>query len=190
MNEETLIAVQAILQMNKNVDAYNACLKFVPNAKKVIGVRMPVINEIAKQYKNENIALVKDLWKSGYYEERILAAKLLGKMAKKNPDDALQLTSLFSKDIDNWALCDTIGMQSLKPIVKTHQQEIFKLSNVLIHSNFMWQRRLALVLVEWYTRNKHHHPTIQLLINQVAKDNEYYVKKAIVWLEKGLKMNR
>ena len=49
----------------------------------------------------------------------------------------------------------------------------------------MWQRRLSLVMVEWYTRNKAFHPAIKLLVNNLKNDEEYYVKKAIVWINKN-----
>ena len=86
----------------------------------------------------------------------------------------------------DWAVCDAIGMQSLKPIVKTHQKEIFRLSKKLNASENLWKRRLSLVLVEWYTRDASLHPEILKLIKPLEKDPEYYVKKAVEWIKRGL----
>jgi 3-methyladenine DNA glycosylase AlkD len=183
--EITLHHIDSTLHAHKTEKAYNATLKFVPNAKMIIGVAMPVLNDLAKKYKNESIVLVELLWKTGIYEKRMLAAKLLGNIAKKNPEKSIQLVKQFSKEIDNWAICDTLGMQSLKQLVKTHTSEIFDLANTLVTSKNLWQRRLSLVLVEWFTRDKQLHPAIKKIVNILKADQEYYVKKAIIWVEKN-----
>ncbi len=77
-------------------------------------------------------------------------------------------------------------MQSLKPVVKTHQQEIFALEKKCNASKYMWERRLSLVLVEYYTRDKSLLPEIKQLIEPLENNNEYYVKKAVVWLKKNI----
>lgn len=187
---DVVVDIRKALEQNAS-DAYKAsALKFIPDAKKILGVKMPVLNELAKKFKDADENLILELWKEGIYEERILAAKLIGKIAKKKPEAAISLLTKFSIDIDNWALCDTLGMQSLKPIVKSHSKEIFQLSEKYITSKKMWQRRLALVLVEWYCRLKEFKPAIQLLLKKAEGDNEYYIKKAVVWINASLDKKR
>jgi 3-methyladenine DNA glycosylase AlkD len=128
---------------------------------------------------------VAELWNAGAFEEKMIAVKMLGKIAKKNAERSLKLVELFAKNIGNWAICDTIGMQGLKPIVKTHQKEIFALAWKYNGSKDFWQRRLSLVLVEWYTREKALHPEIKKLVKNLQNDEEYYVKKAVVWINKN-----
>lgn len=182
--------IQAALKANASAQNKTSTLKFVPDAKKVYGVKMPVLNELAKNYKHIGLDLINQLWMEGSYEERILAAKLIGKMAKNLPLESLALVKKFSGDIDNWALCDTLGMQSLKPIVKSHAGEIFTLSEKLILSKNFWQRRLALVLVEWHCREKIFQQRINKLVRQVNNDEEYYIKKAIVWINASINKKR
>jgi 3-methyladenine DNA glycosylase AlkD len=182
--------IKSILKDNATEGAKISTLKFVPNAKKVYGVKMPVLNELAKTYRHGGLDLVNQLWSEGSYEERILAAKLLGKTAKQFPLESIAVVRKNSADIDNWALCDTLGMQSLKPIVKSHAEEIFTLSEKLILSKNFWQRRLALVLVEWHCREKIFHQRINKLVKQVNTDEEYYIKKAIVWINASLNKKR
>ena len=162
--------------------------KFVPGSQKVYGVRMPLVNDLAKTLKHEaGIPFIKSLWKSGSFEEKILAAKLVNKIAKKHAAESIALVSAFAHDIRDWAVCDTLGMQSLKPIAATHSKEIFELAHQLKSSEDMWQRRLSLVLVEVYTKNKSLHPQINALIRYHEKDREYYVKKAVAWLKRNMK---
>jgi 3-methyladenine DNA glycosylase AlkD len=184
--------IQQQLTKQASPEALAAHVKFVPGAKqqKVYGVRLPVVNELAKQYKTGGFELVEALWKAGALEEKMMAAKILGTIAKKDPEYSLKLVAAFSKDIADWAVCDTLGMQSLKPIVKTHQKEIFELAKKLNPSKNLWQRRLSLVLVEWYTRMPELHPQIMQLIQPLENDPEYYVKKAVVWIKKNFKKGK
>ena len=81
-------------------------------------------------------------------------------------------------------------MQGLKPILKTHQKEIFELAKKYNQSPDFWQRRLSLVLVEWYTRFKELRPEIKKLVSALEHHKEYYVKKALVWIKKNLEKGK
>ena len=182
--------IQLTLISNSSIEGKAAHNKFVPGIEKVFGVRMPVLNELAKQYKYGGFELVQALWEAGSLEEKTLAIKILGKIAKQDPVRSLQLIQLFAKNIGNWAVCDALGMQGLKPILKTHQKEVFALAWKYNSSKDFWQRRLSLVLVEWYTRLPEHHAEIKKLIKNLETDDEYYVKKAVVWIKKNLKKGK
>ncbi len=182
--------IQTLLVKNSSHEAKASSEKFVPAKEKVYGVRMPYLNELAAKYKSGGFELVEALWKAGSLEEKILAVKILGKIAKKDPERSLKMVQLFAKNIGNWAVCDAIGMQGLKPILKTHQQQIFDLAKKYNSSSDFWQRRLSLVLVEWYTRIKALHPEIKKLVKALENDNEYYVKKNIVWINKNLEKGK
>lgn len=187
---EQLTTIQKILKEKATPEAKAAHQKFVPGKEKIYGIRMPIINEMASQFKNGGFDLVEELWKAGALEEKVLAAKILGKIAKKDPERSLKLVELFAKNIGNWAVCDAIGMQGLKPILKTHQPQLFTLAKKYNQSPDFWQRRLSLVLVEWYTRIKALHPEIKKLVKALENDNEYYVKKAIIWINKNLEKGK
>ena len=76
-------------------------------------------------------------------------------------------------------------MQFLRGIVKTHQEEIFTLAEKFSQSHDFWKRRLALVMLEWYTRDKKYHPRIKKLVKLLEDDKEYYVKKAVNWIKRN-----
>src|SRR6185295_17021699 len=109
---------------------------------------------MAKKYKEGGFELVKELWDSGAFEEKLLAAKLLNVICKKDPLLSLKLVTGFTKDISDWATCDATGMQSLKPVAKKIQKEIFDLSAKLIRSKNPWERRLSLVIIEVFTKDR------------------------------------
>lgn len=182
---EILKQVQKALKAGSSPEAVEAFKKFVPGNMKIYGVRTPVLNDLSKAYKQEGFELIRLLWDAGALEERILAVKILQKIAKTDAAQSLELVQYFAPGIDNWAVCDAVGMQALQGIRKTHQQEIFALAKTYNRSLNFWQRRLSLVLVEWYTRDKNLHEAINQLVMPLENDKEYYVKKAVVWIRKN-----
>lgn len=164
--------------------------KMVPGKQKVYGVKTPVLNEIVKKFKAGSFDLAEELWLSGALEERIIAIKIIEKKGKEDPVRVLKLFKSFSKDIDNWAVCDGLGMQFLRGIVKTHADDIFKTARQFNRSKNFWQRRLSLVMVEWYTRRQEHSSAIKELVAALENDEEYYVKKAVVWIKRNFKKGK
>jgi 3-methyladenine DNA glycosylase AlkD len=169
--------VQKELQANATPEAKAAAMKFVPNAQRVYGIRTPVLNLLSKKYKEGGFGLVKDLWKSGAFEEKLLAAKLLNGLCKKDPELSLQLVASFSKDISNWAECDAVGMQALKPVAGKIQKEIFHLSAKLLKSKNLWERRLSLVIIEVFTKDESWQGEILKRAKSLKNDDEYYVQR-------------
>ena len=164
--------------------------KIVPGRQKIYGVKTPELNLLAQQYKSYSFALAKELWMAGALEEKVIAIKIMEKTGKKDPQKLLSLFRQFSKNIDNWAVCDGLGMQFLRGIVKTQAEDIFALAGVYNKSKDPWQRRLSLVMVEWYTRHSEHHPAIRKLVENLEEDDEYYVKKAVLWIRRNFKKQK
>jgi 3-methyladenine DNA glycosylase AlkD len=182
--------IQKVLLTNASQGNKDFFSKMVPGTQKIYGVKTPVLNELAKKYKAGSFALAKELWEAGSQEERIIAIKILEKKGKDDPTLLLKLFQQFASTIDNWAVCDGLGMQFLRSIVKTHNKEIFAIANKYNTDKNMWKRRLSLVMVEWYTRQTEFHPAIKKLIKNLNNDDEYYVKKAIEWLNRNLKKGK
>ena len=187
---EQLEEIQKVLMAASGGGNAEFFRKMVPGQQKIYGVKTPVLNEIAKKYKENPFDLVEELWDSGALEERIIAIKIMERRGKTNPKRLLQLFKKFSKQIDNWAVCDGLGMQFLRSIVKTHRQEIFDIAKKINHSKDPWQRRLSLVMMEWYTRHKSTHKEIKQLVKNLENDQAYYVKKAVIWINRNFKKGK
>jgi 3-methyladenine DNA glycosylase AlkD len=182
---KALTEIQAVLRAKadkKNVEFFSM---MIPGKQKIYGVKTPLLNELVKQYKSFSFDLAEELWHSGAQEEKVIAVKIIEKMGKTDPGRLLKLFKTFSKQIDNWAICDGLGMQFLRGIVKTHEKEIFSIAETYAVSKDPWQRRLSLVMLEWYTRKGEHHSTIKKLVKRLENDHEYYVKKAVLWINKN-----
>jgi 3-methyladenine DNA glycosylase AlkD len=179
--------IRKILKSKSNLKAKKSTQKFVPTVKKQYGVKMAVLNEIVKKVQASDFELIAKLWKSGVFEERILASKILGKIGNVNSDKALKLIKKFGQEISNWVVCDTLATQGVRKIIKFKQKEIFKVSKKFIKSKNLWQRRFALVLLINFVKDKRWKKEIEEILSEVKNEKEYYVKKAIIWLRSQLK---
>jgi len=178
-----LTEIQKILKSKAKNRTRKNGTKFVPTAKNVYGVKMATLNNIIKKIKDPEFELVEKLWITEGFEERQLAAKILGKICKKDPNKTLKLIKRFSKDISDWVICDTLGTQGIRKIARVKQKEIFELSKKLISSKNFWQRRFAIVLLIELNRQGFSKEKIKKLSKKVENDKEHYVKRAIVWLK-------
>ena len=182
--------IQAILRSHADKKNEAFFKKMVPGKQMIYGVKTPALNEIAKKYKAGTFSLAEELWKSGALEEKIIAIKIIEKTGKTDPERLLKLFRKFSAGIDNWTVCDGLGMQFLRSIITTHDKKIFAISAEFNQSPKMWQRRLSLVMVEWYTRKKEHTVEIKKLVKALESDEEYYVKKAIAWIDRNFEKKK
>ena len=181
-----LLEIRKILKNKSSRKDRKSASKFVPTIEKQYGAKALVLNELAQRIKEPDFDLVEKLWQSGAFEERLLAAKILGKFGNKNPERTLELIKRFSKDISDWAVCDTLATQGIRKIIRLKQKEIFEISKELIKSKNLWQRRFAIVLLINFTKDKNLRKEIERILKKVENDKEPYVKKAIVWLKNEL----
>jgi 3-methyladenine DNA glycosylase AlkD len=176
---------QALMAMS-DPEAKAATKRSAPTAQNVYGVRVPLLNQLAKEHRDGGFELAEALWRAGSFEERLLATKLLGSSCKKDPDRAMALAKKFAPEISDWAVCDTLAMQGLRGIAARKHDELFAWSNKLVKSKNPWERRLALVLLTHFVKDKDALPQINETLAQLSSDKEYYVKKAVQWLERDL----
>ncbi len=90
--------IQQILKSKAIPEAKATHQKFVPGKEKIYGVRTPVLNELAQQFKTGGFDLVEELWNAGALEEKLMAVKMLGKIAKKNPERSFKDHSTLCKE--------------------------------------------------------------------------------------------
>lgn len=183
----TLTSVQAQLRAAANPDAKAATAKFVPTSQFVYGVRVPVLNALVKSCRPGGFDLVEALWRSGAFEERLLAAKLLGAVARQDPVRALDFVCTASKDLSDWAVCDTLGTQGVRPIAVAQRKTILAMAERLTRSRHMWARRLAIVLLLNFAAVPTERAAIRGILAPLRLDKEPYIQKALAWIDKDLR---
>ena len=184
---QRVYSIKQVLAAQADEKAKAAVRKFIPTSQQVYGVRLPILNQIAKEHREGGFDLAESLWKSGAFEERLLAAKLLGSSGRKDPDRALTVARQFAAQISDWAVCDTLGMQGVKGIALEKQTELLAWSKKLVKSRNLWERRLGLVLLTHFVKDRNSRTQIEETLVRLGGDKEHYVKKAVAWLQRDLR---
>ena len=115
-----------------------------------------------------------------------MAAKLLGAVALQDPRRALEFVNTVSEDLSDWAVCDTLGTQGVRPIALAQRKTIVALARRLTRSHHLWARRLAIVLLLNLAIDPTERKTIQRILAPLRSDREPYIRKALAWIDKDL----
>ncbi len=138
----------------------------------VLGVRVPVLRKIAKEFKDELPELLK--LPDDYYEVtfvKLQAAALLpyGEFVKV-VDGCVEL-------IDNWASCDCFKAAS----IKKHREEFLPFVKKYLGVNREFYQRFALVtLLNFYVEDGYFDTIFESVLK--ADTRYYYVHMAAAWL--------
>ena len=144
---------------------------------RVIGVRIPDVRRLAKQYHNADAAQVflSDL-PHALYDEDNLHGALLDRIP--DFDTAIAEVERFLPYIDNWATCDLFCPKALL------QKPDLLLSHIKswLSSDKVYTVRYGLVrLTSWYLDGARFTPEVLPLAASV-QNSDYYVKMAQAWL--------
>ena len=146
--------------------------------KKIIGIRMPIIKQIAKEIAKSNYEDFIKYNKHELYEEDMIYGLVLGYI-KEPFKDILNRLKAFIPYNDNWAINDTV-CANLK-CFKTNQEEGFVFINELLNTNKPWPIRFALVLLLDHYINDLYIDKIYSIVDSI-KSKEFYVEMANAWL--------
>lgn len=140
------------------------------DAINVIGVRMPVMRKLAKEWKGENVWDFSD----EYYEVTFLKCAIAGML----PFEAfLQRVDGLVGLLDNWATCDCFAA----PCIKKHREEFLPYVKRYLHDGREFAERYALVTLLHYYTEKRYLPLIFESV-QHCSEEKYYVMMAAAWL--------
>lgn len=148
------------------------------NSIEFIGVRTPILKNIAKQIsKTKYIEFIK-LNTLKTYEEKTIYGLLLGYL-KIDFNDLLNLIDNYLMNIDNWATCD-LTCANLK-IFKKNKDLGFNYLKNKINSNNIWIQRFVIVMfLDYFLCDEYIDDVLKTISN--IDTNEYYVEMAIAWL--------
>jgi 3-methyladenine DNA glycosylase AlkD len=144
-------------------------------AKKVYGVSMGTMKTLAREL-GKSHALSEALWKTGWYEARMLAS-MVGEPAKVTPTQMER----WAKSFDNWAVCDTATfvLWDRSPHAWTKVNEWSKRDEEFV-------KRAAFAMLASLTVHDKDAPDANYLkglklIEREAWDDRNFVKKAVNW---------
>ena len=148
-----------------------------PNTKNIIGVRVPVLRNYAKEIAKGDFRTYLDNAKNEYYEEIMLQGMVIG-LSKMDVEERLNYIKKFVPKIDNWAICD-VFCAGLK-FVNKNKEEVWKFLKTYKNSKEEFELRFFIVmLLEFYITDNYINQVINIL--DTIKHEGYYVKMGIAW---------
>ena len=150
--------------------------KIVDTKYEIIGVRVPLMKNIAKLISKTNVEEYFKYVGNKYYEEVFI----FGIVLSKSCEDILDKYLLkYIDKIDNWALCDSF-VSSLKIVNKKTGKYWIYFTN-LIDLKKEFQTRVSIIVMMNYYLNDNYIDRVLKIVSSIKSDY-YYINMAISWL--------
>ena len=150
----------------------------VLNSKyEIIGIRLPIMRNIAKEIAKSNIEEFLKFAQNKYYEEVMIQGLVISHIK----DEAIfyKYFKNHIKKIDNWALCDCF-CSSIK-IVRKYEDKYFKEAIKFAFDENEFISRIGIVLILAHFISKENLNTIFDTVNKIKSD-KFYINMAEAWL--------
>lgn len=149
---------------------------------KFLGIRVPVLREQVKKYRDISLKEIRRLLKSAFHEERLCALLLLvHKFAKGNEEEKTAIYKMYLNNtqyINNWDLVDSSAQHIVGAYLEDRDKQILQ---DLSKSNNLWERRIAIMSTFHFIR-KHQFDETLNLSKQLLNDDEDLIHKATGWM--------
>ena len=147
-----------------------------------LGIRVPVIRETVKKYKEINLSEVTKLLKSKYHEVRLFALLVLVyKFKNENVEGQEKIYNLYMKHrkyVNNWDLVDSSAPYIVGAWLCNRDKTILY---ELALSNRLWERRISILATAFFISQGHFNDTLKIS-SILLNDNEDLIHKAVGWM--------
>ena len=146
---------------------------------KFLGVTVPNIREVAKEYKDVSIDILKELIHSPWHEMRMCALIILVNNSKKSvTKETFDFYLSQTNHINNWDLVDLSAPQIVGQYLLNKNRDIlYKLAE----SELLWDNRIAIVSTLTFIRNNDLDDTYKLSLKMMNHKHDL-MHKAIGWM--------
>jgi len=147
-----------------------------------LGIRVPVIREAVKKYKELKLSEVTKLLKSKYHEIRLFALLVLVyKFKNENVEGQEKIYNLYIKHrkyINNWDLVDSSAPYIVGAWLCNRDKTILY---ELAVSNRLWERRISILATSFFISKDYFNDTLKIS-SILLNDNEDLIHKAVGWM--------
>lgn len=150
----------------------------VLNSKyEMIGIRMPIMREIAKNISKGNIEEFLQYAQDKYYEEVMIQGLIISHIKEEN--QFYEHFKNYINKIDNWAICDSF-CNSIK-IIRKYEEKYFKYAIEYALNKEEFISRVGLVMILNHFISKKNLDIIFDILNRIESD-KFYINMAEAWL--------
>ena len=146
---------------------------------KFLGVTVPNIREVAKEFDNVSFDIIKELINSPWHEMRMCALIILVNNSKKSvTKETFDFYLSQTNHINNWDLVDLSAPQIVGQYLLDKKRDIlYKLAE----SELLWDNRIAIVSTLTFIRNNDLDDTYKLSLKMMNHKHDL-MHKAIGWM--------
>jgi len=147
-----------------------------------IGVRVPELKKLVKEYPDITIKEVMQLLSSTIHEERFFALLMLvSKFSKGNETVKKRIYELYlqhTKFINSWDLVDGSAHQIVGAFLMDKSKEpVYRLAR----SNSLWERRIAILSTFHFIKHDNYSETLKIS-KILLMDDQDLIHKAVGWM--------
>jgi len=181
------------LKSKKNVEQAKILSRFFKTGKGQYGegdifwgIRVPVLREISKKFKEASLKDIQELLNSKVHEHRMTGMFLLIERYKKaeNKKEIFDFYLKNTKNINNWDLVDLTAPNIIGFYLLENKRER-KILYSLVKSKNLWERRIAIISTFTLLRNKEYEDTLKIS-EILLKDEHDLIHKAVGWMLREL----
>ncbi len=146
---------------------------------KFIGVTVPNIRAVAKEFKDVDFDVIKELLQSPWHEMRMCALLIIIHNSKKEVSkETFDFYLSQTKYINNWDLVDLSAPQIVGRYLLNKKRDILY---QLAESDLLWDNRIAIVSTLTFIRNNDLDDTYNLSLKMIHHKHDL-MHKAIGWM--------
>jgi len=164
--------------------------RFIPGLGESFGAPVPALGLIAaelakwgQRHPEEAFALVERLWRNGSRDERVIAAKVLERLGRQQPEKTLELAASFVGTLRNWEECDQLACFGLRQVVQRHPERVLPRCRAWVGDEERWTRRFAVAVLTSLPKAKSYRPSGEefAILEAVMADEAREVQDAVDW---------
>jgi len=164
--------------------------RFIPGMGESYGVPVPALRVIAAElakwgqsHPDQIFAMVERMWRNGSRDERVIAAKVLERLGKRQWERTLEVAASFVGSIRNWEECDQLGCFGLRSIVQRHPEAVLPRCLTWAQDQDKWTRRFGVVVMISLPAAKGYRPCEQefAVLDVLMADEAREVQDAADW---------
>ncbi len=190
----TTILAQLRKDLKNNVDEHtkNSSKRFFKEEIKSYGIKVPMVNQIAKTYftkikgesKSDIFALCENLWSSGLLEESFVACHWSYAIRKQfEKKDFKTFEKWINSYVSNWASCDTFCNHSVGEFLEMYPEYLVQLKKWAASRNRWMRRASAVSLIVPARKGLFLHDILQIA-EMLVTDEDDLVQKGYGWMLK------
>jgi 3-methyladenine DNA glycosylase AlkD len=147
-----------------------------------LGIRVPVLRELAKEYQTITVKEAEHLLKSPIHEERLLALFILLRIYSK-AEEAIKkaIYELYLKNtkcINNWDLVDSSAEYIVGDFLLDKGKNLLY---QLARSKNLWERRISIMSTFCFIKRRQYSETLKVA-KALLNDKEDLIHKAVGWM--------